>query len=271
MTKRSPGGLGFPVAAILALPLPVGVFMLARTWSGLQLAPQAHWLDALFAGSMAVATLVAMRKDLPWQNVLLAGFIILIAAAVAKVAGALALSLSDPHEYNSRTGPLIGTPPSWAEPLLWLVLLPNARGVARGILRSQRSSPNYGLWVLAVSVGLMVLFVPGLEAFAVSRGYRAASSTGHGPALFGLSWMAWCGYSITTLLLLILTTPVTIRKRPGPASLNLRHHYLWTLITAVLSINAALQKSWPALAVTMIALTAGFLAGWRGTHRPLPA
>ena len=66
---------------------------------------------------------------------------------------------------------MLGVVP-WPLPLLWVVLVINARGVGRLVMRPWRKTNFYGFWVIGLTCLLVLAFDLGLEPFAVEvKGY----------------------------------------------------------------------------------------------------
>ena len=112
------------------------------------------------------ATLVALTRQLPAQNVLLAAFVIAFIGGVAHSVGAKSGIPFGPFMFGPDAGQkLFGTLP-WAMPLLWVVAVLNSRGVARLILRPWRKIHAYGFWLIGLTALFTMLFDCALEPFA---------------------------------------------------------------------------------------------------------
>src|SRR5205823_11319015 len=68
--------------------------------------------------------------------------------------------------YPENGGSLLFYRLPWTVPLIWVVAVLNSRGIARLLLRRYRTATNYGLWVLALTVLLAIVFELSFEPFA---------------------------------------------------------------------------------------------------------
>ena len=139
---------------------------------------------------LAVAmTLVLLVRRLPLQNVLLAAGIVAGIVCVMERMRSLLIGSSDAR-------------PFWTLPLLWIVLVINARSLGRLLLRRWLQHPFYGFWVIGVAV-----VVASILEFILSWefGWRPAG------------WKDWIFSAVTALLALVFATPALISKRPQQA------------------------------------------------------
>ncbi len=105
----------------------------------------------------AVSTLVALARQLPAQNVLLAAFIIaFIGGAAHGSAQKAGFHLARLCSARKPARKYLDTLP-WAMPLLWVVAVLNSRGVARLILRPWRKIRAYGFWLIGLTALLTML------------------------------------------------------------------------------------------------------------------
>jgi hypothetical protein len=136
----------------------------------------------------AFATLFALNRRLPLQNVIaLAAVIAFFFAATMLAAGALTFPIAPPVE-NEQFRHL----PAWAAPLLWIIALINARGTAKLFLYTLRKKSNYGV-ALGVLSSLLV----------ASLNLRAESS-----------WPIFAVQFSLAIIALVATTPWFIDKKP---------------------------------------------------------
>jgi uncharacterized membrane protein len=206
----------------------------------------------------------ALHRQLPWQNVLPAA---LIAAAIGGIAHALSANPSLALPF----GPLVFCPPAggkifdavpWTVPLLWVIAIFNARGVARLILRPWRKVKNYGYWLIGLTAALAVAFDFALEPF----GCGTKRFWLWQPTKISLTWQGatplnFLGWAFVALLIMAFATPSLIRKQPGnPSAPDLHPLLLWLgalLLFATAAVRAGLW--WPAGADAILAVvTAAF-------------
>lgn len=156
-------------------------------------------LFLLVAGT--IATLCVLGQKLPLQN------IVGLAVTIAIFSGAILLGTSwlklsfNPPQLNQNFSKL----PEWTFPLIWLVALVNARGIAKLLLHRWRKNKNFGLWLLALSswfvAGLnarnfFFQFAFGMIAFVVTTPWfldkkRAESSADFQPLLLAILLLIW--------------------------------------------------------------------------------
>ena len=177
--------------------------------------------DAATIVLAAIASIAALNRQLPLQNVL-------PAALIAAVLGGLAHGLSAIRDVSIPLGPVFFEPASgakifgtvpWTIPLLWIVAIFNARGVARLILRPWRKVKNYGYWLIGLTAALAVAFDVALEPFAwhVKHFWRWL------PTKLAVTWQGttllnFFGWAFVALLILAFATPSLIKKQPGKQS-----------------------------------------------------
>ena len=73
---------------------------------------------------------------------------------------------------EGASGRIFGTVP-WLLPLLWMVVLFNARSVGRLVFRPWRKSRTYGVRVIALTCVMAVVFALGLAALFWNKRYVA--------------------------------------------------------------------------------------------------
>src|SRR5205814_10697378 len=95
-------------------------------------------------------------REIPWQNVVVAAAII---ALISRASQRLGLLAGIPSALLMNTGT------SWSAPLVWLVAVLNARGVARLLLERRRKSPVYGLQLMGLTALLAGLFGFGFSSW----------------------------------------------------------------------------------------------------------
>jgi uncharacterized membrane protein len=231
------------------------------------------WVEGLLPIAAVATTLVGLRRTLPLQNVLAIAVLI---AGFAYVVTALCVRTGLPFGpiafLDADANPLLGTVPWWI-PALWLVVMVNARGVARLVLHRWRTSRNYGLWVIGVTCALVVVFDLGLEPFAIHTRYYWLWTAGKSP--WGGDWygaplsnfLAWL---ICTLLLAIATFVWSINKRPVPVVPDYHPLAIWFLLTAWMTTGNLVQGRWVAATCSMVScLVMVALLLWSAKSAPL--
>jgi uncharacterized membrane protein len=172
------------------------------------------WPEAILILLATFSTLVALARQLPLQNVLLAAFGIALIGGGASAIGARTGIPFGPFMFGSENGPQFSNLLPWAMPLVWVIVVLNSRGVARLILRPWRKTRRYGFWIIGMTAVLTMLFVLALEPFASRiRHYWLWS-----PTKLPLTWQGapladFLGWGFVTALMLVFVTPALINKQ----------------------------------------------------------
>lgn len=230
-----------------------GLFLLQFGWvlAGFWLPPTkstlGDWPAALLLLLATATTLVSMTRQLPGQNVLLVSFLIVLLAGGAVTLGALTGIPFGFFTFTEHAGPPLFPPLPWSIPLLWLVVLLTSRGTARLILRPWRALPNYGFWLIGLTVLLALIADLNLEVYATQVKHYWA----WGPAKIPVHWYGvpvsnFFGWAMTALLIVIFVTPALINKKP--VTFPPDHHPLvvWFLLNAVFVFGNGRHHLWTA-------------------------
>ena len=222
-------------------------------------------LDAATITLAALASVAALNRQLPLQNVLPAA---LIAALIGGIAHGLSanpnLSIPfGPIVFNPAVGGKIFNAIPWTVPLLWIVAIFNARGVARLILRPWRKVKNYGFRLIGLTAMLAVAFDFALEPFAWHvKHFWLWQRTKIAVTWQGTTLLNFFGWLFVALLILAFATPSLIKKQPGaPSAPDFHPLVLWLgalLLFAAGSAGAGLW--WPVAADAVIAAVTAVLA-----------
>lgn len=165
-----------------------------------------------------VATLVSLARQLPLQNVLLAAVITAVVSGVAfglTAQPGIAIPFG-PLTFEAGAGEKIFNTVPWPLPLICIVIIFSARGVARHILRPWRKTKSYGWWVIGLTAVLVAAWDMAFEPFAV----RTAHLWLWQPTKIPVTWqeaspMDPIAWFFMTVLILAIVTPWLIRKQPG--------------------------------------------------------
>lgn len=210
------------------------------------------WIDSVLLLSATASSLIALARRLPVQNVVMVAVVIALSAAgMISINAAFGVSFES-FTFTDRMGAkLLGTLP-WPVPLLWIVIVLNARGVAELILRPWRRTGHYGLWVLGLASGLAVLLNFGLEPFAVKvKGFwiwNSHSSTRHWHTA---PWVNFLGWTVTSSMALLFSVPWLINKRPAKEAVALHPLLVWSLLNLWLALGHAAHQLWSPVCVTL--------------------
>ena len=212
------------------------------------------WPAALVLFTAGATTLVSLSRQLPGQNVLLAASIIAVIAGTAQALGAITGIPFGPYLYTDAAGPKFFDVLPWSIPVIWIVVILNARGVARLILRPWRKSRLYGFRLIGVTAALALAFDFGLEPFATQVNHYWLWQ----PTKLALLWHGtppsnFLGWLMTALLVLAFATPVMINKSHQKFPSDFHPLIVWLLLSLLFASGAANHQLW--LAAGLVVLT----------------
>jgi uncharacterized membrane protein len=210
-----------------------------------------NWPEALLLLLATAGTLIALARQLPSQNVLLAAGIIALIGGMAHLLGARSGIPFGPFIFGTQIGWKIFNTLPWAMPLLWIVVILNSRGVARLILRPWRKIRTYGFWLIGLTALLTMLFDCALEPFAAHTKHywlwsaKSLSLMPHGaPPANSVGWF------LVTVLILAFATPAMINKQLSKRSVpDFQPLAVWLGCILLFGVAAALDGLWMATAV----------------------
>jgi uncharacterized membrane protein len=233
--------------------IAIGV-LIAQTFGVLRLPVSVGLCDSLVLFLALASTLVSLAGQLPAQNVGLAAAIVASIGSTIHMIGALTGIPFGPVVYTSETGlKLFGVLP-WFMPLLWVVVIFNARGVARLILRPWRKLRVYGYWLIGLTAVLTLIFVLGLEPFATrARGYWIWQSTKLPVDWFGTPLSDFLGWVVAALLILGFSTPALMKKRPAKSFPEYHPLLVWIAMEILFVAGALSHHLTAAAAVSAVA------------------
>ena len=246
------------LSALLAV---LWLLFLAADRLDLALPGRPGWLEALLLLLAAAATLAALARQLPVQNVLLAAAVIAIMGGAAHALGVKLGIPFGPFLFGVDAGPQLFKTLPWSVPLIWVVVILNSRGVARLILRPWRKVRTYGFWLIGVTAVLALLFDLAFDPFATRVEHywlwlqtRFPSTWQGTPAVNFVSWTA------VSLLILAFVTPALINKNPIRRSPDFQPLAVWLGAMLWFALACAQHAMWPAVALdsASIVLTAVF-------------
>jgi uncharacterized membrane protein len=227
------------------------------------------WPEATLVFTATLTTMVALSRQLSFQNALLAGTII---AGIGTAAHFLAAATSIPFgpiRFTDAAGPKLFDLVSWAMPMLWIIVVLNSRGVARLILRPWRKIRAYGFWLIGLTVVLTTLLIGALEPFggAVKRYWLWE------PTRLPFTWSGapitnFLGWLVVSLLIMAFAAPALIDKRARPVKRTPDFHPLvsWLLALALFATAMAQHQLWlPFAYCTGLAIVTTTFA-WRGAR-----
>jgi hypothetical protein len=229
-----------------------------RQIPGLSLLPDASWPEALLLVAALLVTVSTLALQVSLQSALMAaGVIGLVGGSahwISYVTGVPFGPLQFPHAYGA-------TPfQEWffVPAVIWVVLLLNARGLARLILEGASKHPHHGYHLLALSILLMVAMAMSIEPFA---------STVHHYWLWGETRLpvTWQGVPLSCLFAWATVSvigsfaagPFLIDKHPRPRPPAREPAWIWALSSGLFAVGTAVHGLWPA---TIMAGVSGALA-----------
>jgi uncharacterized membrane protein len=247
-----------------------GLFLFCLGWVWIRVwlahAPlgETHWSEGVLLLSATATLLAELCRQLPGQNVLLAAVVIGGMAGVVVVLGAATGIPFGPIVYDQGMGPRLLRVLPCGAPLIWIVAVICSRGVAQLMLRRWRQTPNYGLWLMALTAALVVFMDLGLEPFAIQVAHLWYWNPSRiQPEWYTAPWVTFLGWGGTALLLLVLAAPALINKRPGsPAPPSYHPLIVWLLINLLFVTGAVRYRLWAAVvvvAVGSVVITASIL------------
>jgi putative membrane protein len=257
--------------------LVFAAFLASCLWVGLSLWPQhepldhADWRQGILLLLAAATTLLALARQLPGQNVLLVAVIILLFSGGAIAIGAATGIPFGSFRYSPRVGPCLFEPLPWSIPILWLVILLNARGVARLILRPWRDTPTYGLRMLGLTVALALILDFQLELYATRVAQLWFWTPTRVPLdLCGIPLTHFLGFTVSSLLILFFVTHALINKKPAPFPPDYHPLAVWLLLTTLLAIPPLRHgHPLPTAAAALLAIAAAVIA-LQNSRQPPP-
>jgi putative membrane protein len=210
--------------------------------------------EAVLVLTTLFATLAALARHLPAQNVALAAVIIGFIGGLAHGVGAATGIPFGPFSYTDSAGPRFFNTLSWALPALWVIVILNARGVARLILRPWRKLRNYGFWLIGLTAALALLFDVALEPFAARvKHFWLWQPTKLPFSWYGVPVVNFPGWLLTALLILAFATPALINKQQRQKSPPDYHPLVvWLLTFALFAAGAITQRLWPAVGFCVV-------------------
>jgi uncharacterized membrane protein len=221
-----------------------------------------RWIEGLWLLLAALTSLLALGKRLPFQNVAMAAALITVISGCILAVGTLSGIPFGPYLYSDLLGEkLMGVLP-WSMPFVWMVVVVNARGVARLIMRPWRKTNYYGYWVIGFTCLLAVLLDLGLEPFAVFvKDYWIWPIARPVLHWYTAPWVNFLGWFVTTLAILAFTTPWLINKQPVKQPTDYHPLIVWLLLNACLMAGNGAHHLWTAFTITLAgSLVATFFA-----------
>jgi uncharacterized membrane protein len=245
--------LGIQTFSALAL-----VSFLLVLWTLITQSPLAGkpgWPEAVLVLTTALATVASLSRALPGQKVLLATVVIGLLGGLAHGIGAKTAYPFGPFAYQETAGPKFFNALAWPLPLIWIIAILNARGVARLILRPWRKLKNYAFWLIGLTASLVMLFDLALEPFAAYVNHFWLWQL----TKFPFTWyrapiVNFLGWVLTALLILAFTTPA-LTKKPARSKKNTTDYHpliVWLLALTLFATSALRNQLWAAAGLCVL-------------------
>ena len=225
----------------LAGPLFFGLFVIAWLLVCERLALPAApfgasvWPQRLLLLLAALTILSSFLRQLSWQNILSAALLVCLGAGalygIARLARGARISLLQTIDIRD-----------WI--IAWIVALFSARGVAALLLDRLKNSPNFGIWLLALSTPLVAFFGFASESFLANQ-----QQTQINPSV---AWRALIFWGLPGLLMQILVTPWLIKQRSAPASPGHLSFAVWLLLNLLFARENLSLGSWKSFLTIVI-------------------
>lgn len=155
----------------------------------------------------------------------------------------------------------------WPLPLIWIVVLFNARSVGRLIFRPWRKSRTYGFRVIAMTCALAFVFALALEPYASAFCHYWLWRTDHSVMnWYGAPWINFLGWVLVSLLILAFSTPFLLNKKPKKSPPFYQPLIIWITLQLWLAVGAAagdLKTAVYFILFSLVATLSGALAGAR--------
>ena len=214
--------------------------------------------DSLLLMATAASTLVSLCSQIPAQNVILVSVLIGAVTGLVHFVNAMVAVPLGPLTYHAENvGRFLISPLPWSVPVLWVVVVLNARGVARLMLRSRRRTSHYGFWVMGTTVVLVGLFELSFQPYATqAREYWSWKPTKLPWDWYTTPWSYFLGCAVMTLLLLLFVTPALINKHPNPKRPSFHPLLVWESLSALMllgTVSAHLSTAVVVLSIQMAA------------------
>jgi uncharacterized membrane protein len=221
---------------------------------GLPLVANWRWAEALIPVAAAATTVAAMARRLPAQNVMLAAALIALIGGAVQTLDAITGIPFGARVYTDNAGPRLFDVLPWPMPLVWVVVILNAWGVAGLILRPWRKTGTYGFRLIGLTCLLAVIFDFALEPFAskVSR-YWIWQTPETVLAWHTAPWAGFFCWFVTALLILVVVTPILINKKPARQPPAYHPLMVWLVLNLVIAAGAVTHRLWLAAGITVLA------------------
>lgn len=221
--------------------------------AGMRIPIELPYIDSITISLATLATAFGLSRWWPAQNVIAIGFLTI---AMSWTLEHFLVSHTDAPYPEIAGATVYGVP--WTLPLLWFVVLLNARSVARLVLWPKREKGSYGLWLLLFTAVMTALI------FLVHEVVSNRFSTWEAPlALSGVRLIA-------ALLFLTIIAPFLIPKGAVVPPPDCGPVAIWAIMNAYLIVIAVIGHSWESFGILIVlnGLLTTFSLRWRKKRKP---
>lgn len=189
-------------------------------------------LLTLLVLAAVTTSLFSLNCSLPLQNVLAVAALIALASGVIEIINFKTHFPFGRRVWSTAFGPRFFHVLPWPVPFIWIVFILNSRGLARLLLRPLRNKRCYGIWSLIFTSLLAAILQIGFEHFAAVL--QIWFRPDPGIAL----WLLWSSYALASAVILLLTIPWLINKKPdGKIPPDFHPVVVWVLVLLLLVLS----------------------------------
>jgi len=235
-----------------------------RAWQKNPWLPAAQWPEGCLMLLGVATVLVSLARSLPAQNLVGVCAITGVISGAAHWLSATAAVPFGPYAYSRNAGQSLVDPLPASIPVLWILAVLAARGAAKSSLRRWRTAPQYGYWLLGLTLALIIWFDVTLEPFAtVIKGYWIWAATKLPITWFGAPVVNFLGWLLTAGLIVAFATPFLLSKKPAPAAPEYLSGVVWCVLELSLANACAAHRLWLPCAIAAFgAVAVGGFSWW---------
>lgn len=229
------------------------------------------WVDLGILLVLTLGIVLLQTRRYATQTLVLMVLLIALVGGVAQIINARCQFPFGMLVYAGKAGPTPGKLIPLFVPLIWVTCILTGRDVSRLILRPKRKTPTYGMWLFWTTVGCSLVFATGLDAFAHSLlQYWYWTATDGIRPIDSASLLYYPGWLMTTMLILVFTTGLMLKRIPARSQSDLTPLVLWGAM-ALLFLAAALAKGrWITAGIVLVTNTLLVRLALRGAAFKLP-
>lgn len=239
----------------------MGGLAVLRQCPGISLFPGEEWPEAFLLVAALMVTVSDLARHVSLQNALAASCVIGGIGAFAHWSSDRVGIPFGPVVFHTVEGPSPFQEVFCLLAVVWVLMVLNARGVARLLLQAVSRHPNHGLFLLFLSLLLLLLMVMVFEPFATAvMGYWFWGET-----TLPISWqhvplsclLAWC---VVGAVASFGAIPFLISKHPRPRPPSTEPAWLWILFSLLFGVGTGVAGLWPAAVMAAVNGVIGLVA-----------